>query len=225
MTLAPSKTPPTSLWQLALETQEVDGQLAIALDLATSADPEQQAEAEGLINALLSQASSNQAALHRKANSICHVHEALLAKAAHLRQIAADRIAKAEAEERAAERLLDYLTRTLTALNPGQKKFPLPEYTVASRSSEAVEVDPDLVPDSLKRFEIKVKLQAGNAETADQLVSVITETIRDLYELEPSAYEIACASAPDKTLIKATLKAGDPVAGARLDKRTNWSIK
>jgi len=203
----------------------VDGQLALALDLANSDDPERQAEAETLIEALLKQSADNQAALHRKANAICHVHESLLAKAAHLRQVAADRIAKAEAEERAAERLCQYLSRCLSALNPGQTKFALPEFTVSSRKSEAVEVDPDLCPDSLKRHEIKVKLQPGNPEAADQLVAVITEIIRDFYELPPSAYEIGCTSAPDKAAIKAQLKAGDPVAGARLDKRTSWSIK
>lgn len=224
MTLSPSK-PQTSLYELTLEVQEVDGQLALALDLANSDDPERQEEAQALINALLEQAADNQAVLHRKANAICHVHESLLAKAAHLRQVAADRIAKAEAEERAAERLAGYLTRCLSALNPGQTKFALPEFTVSSRKSEAVEVDPDLCPDSLKRHEIKVKLQPGNPEAADQLVAVITETIRDLYELPPSAYEIGCTSAPDRAAIKAQLKAGDPVAGARLDKRTSWSIK
>jgi hypothetical protein len=225
MTLTPTKPPATSLYELTLETQEVDGQLALALDLANSDNPEQQAEAQALISSLLEQAAGNQAVLHRKANAICHVHESLLAKAAHLRQVAADRLAKAEAEERAAQRLLDYLTRCLSALNPGQRKFSLPEFTVSSRASEAVEVDPDLVPDSLRRYGITVKLQPGNAEAADQLISVITETIRDLYELPPSAYEVSCSSSPDKAAIKAALKAGDPVAGARLDKRTNWSIK
>lgn len=222
MTLTPTKT---SLYELTLEVQEVDGQLALALDLANSDDPEQQAQAQALISELLERASGNQAVLHRKANAICHVHESLLAKAAHLRQVAADRIAKAAAEERAAERLLQYLTKCLSALNPGQGKFSLPEFTVAARSSEAVEVDPDLVPDSLKRFELKLKLQPGHAETADQLLSVITETLRDLYELPDSAYELSCTDAPDKAAIKAVLKAGDPVAGARLDKRTHWSIK
>ena len=224
MTLTPTN-PKTSLYELTLEVQEVDGQLALALDLANSDDPEQQQQAQALIGELLERASGNQAVLHRKANAICHVHESLLAKAAHLRQVAADRMAKAAAEERAAERLLEYLTKCLSALNPGQRKFALPEFTVAARSSEAVEVDPDLVPDSLKRFEVKLKLQPGHAEAADQLVSVITETLRDLYQLPPSAYEVSCTNAPDKATIKAALKAGDPVAGARLDKRTSWSIK
>jgi hypothetical protein len=224
MTLTPTK-PKASLYELTLEVQEVDGRLALALDLANSDDPEQQEQAQALITELLEKAADNQAVLHRKANAICHVHESLLAKAAHLRQVAADRLEKAAAEERAAERLLDYLTRCLTALNPGQKKFPLPEFTVASRPSEAVEVDPELVPDSLKRFEVKLKLQPGHAEAADQITAVITETLRDLYEIAPSEYELVCNSAPDKAAIKAQLKAGDPVAGARLDKRINWSIK
>jgi len=222
MAIAPSK--PSSLYELSLEVQEVDGQLALALDLANSDDPEQQEQAQTLINELLERASDNQAVLHRKANAICHVHESLLAKAAHLRQVAADRLEKAAAEERAAGRLLDYLTKCLSALNPGQKKFALPEFVVASRPSEAVETGPEL-PAEFKRFEIKIKLQAGLHEAADQALAEITELLRDRLEIDPSRYEIKVVPADDKSGLKPLLKAGQAIAGARLVKTDNWSIK
>jgi hypothetical protein len=214
-----------SLYQLTLDSQAVDGALALALDKASSDDPEQQQEAEALITDLLQQANSNQSLLQDKANAICHVHEMLLGKAEFLRKSAAERLAKAEAEERAADRLLQYLTRCLTALNPGQKSFPLPEYTVASRSSEVVETDDELLPPDCKRYEIKVKLAAGNPEAADQLIAVIDEAVRDVFELGPDQCEVIRSSAPDKATIKARLKAGEPVLGAHLIKKTNWSIK
>lgn len=225
MTLSPARPAAQSLYQLALQSQEVDGQLAIAFDLVTSDDPEQQQEAERLISSLLEQANTSQALLHQKANAICHVHESLLARAEHLSQIAADRAAKAAADKRAAERLKDYLSRCLTALHPGQRKFELPEFTVASRASEAIEADPELVPPSLQRSEIRIKITSGHAEAVDQLLSVVTETLRDLYALPGDAYEVSYSSSPDKAAIKAAIKAGEPVIGARLDKRTSWSIK
>lgn len=214
-----------SLYQLTLDSQSVDGALALALDKAGSDDPEQQAEAEQLITELLQKANANQSLLKDKANAICHVYEMLRGKAEFLRKSAAERLAKADAEDRAAQRLLDYLTRCLTALHPGQKSFPLPEYTIASRSSEVVETDDVLLPVSCKRFEIKVKLASGNAEAADQLLAVINETVRDLFELSSDQFEINVTTAPDKAAIKAHIKSGDLIAGARITKKTNWSIK
>lgn len=210
----PTSTP--SLYQIALDSQLVDGEMAIAFGLASSEDPEEQARAEELISSLLQRASGNSALLKQKANAICHVHESLLGKAAHLRQIAADRLAKAEAEEKAAERLLKYLTYCLSALNPGQSKFELPEYTVASRKSEAVAFhDEDRLPDQYKQVEIKLKIPAGNAELAASTIEA----------LHASGQAPDVRSTPDKARIKADLKALIEVPGAHLKRRTSWSIK
>lgn len=221
-----------NLYALTLEAQEVDGELAIALDKASSSDPEEQVEAETLITGLLERASTNQALLRQKANAICHIHEALLGKAEYLRKSAAERLEKAKAEERAAERLLDYLTRCLTALNPGQTSFSLPEYTIKARTSQAVEVEAegDLSKD-LCRYDLTIRLAsgAGAGETVDQLLAVATETMRDLFELDPSQYEIKLESAPDKAAIKAAIKAaaqdGGTISGAQIVTRVNWKIQ
>ena len=228
MTLSLTRTanPTTSsLYELAIDSQEIDGELAIALAKASSEDPEEQQEAEDLITALLQRANTNQGLLRKKANSICYAHEMLQGKADFLRKSAAERLAKAEAEQRAAERLFSYLTRCLGALNPGQTKYSLPEYTVSARTSEAVEADDELLPASCKRFEVKVKLAAGHAEAADQLIAVVQEAVRDLFELGDDECSIAINAAPDKATIKAQLKAGEVVPGAQLIKRTNWSVK
>jgi len=214
-----------SLYELAIDSQEIDGELAVALAKASSEDPEEQQQAEDLITALLQRANINQHLLRQKANSICYVRELLQGKADFLRKSAAERLAKAEAEERTAERLLSYLTRCLGALNPGQTKFDLPEYTVSARTSEAVEADDELLPASCKRFELKVKLAAGQGEAADQLIAVIREAVRELFDLGDDECSIVINAAPDKAAIKALLKAGETIPGAHLIKRTSWSIK
>ena len=220
-----STTPKPSLYSLTLESQEIDGELAIAMAKLTSGDEAEQAEAEEMITSLLERASETGNLLNQKANAICHVREALLGKAAYLREIAADRLEKAAAEEKAAEHLLTYLTRMLSALNPGQKKFALPEYTVSSRTSQAVEIEDDDIPLEHCRFEIKVKLDAGCQEAADQVVAVITETLRDHLGLQNSIWDIDVKTAPDKAGLKPLLASGQQVPGAQLVTRTKWSIK
>jgi hypothetical protein len=214
-----------SLYSLTLESQSVDGELAIAMAKLTSGDEAEQAEAEEMIASLLERASETSNLLNQKSNAICHVYEGLLGKAAYLRQIAADRLAKADAEEKAAERLLTYLTRMLSALNPGQKKFALPEYTVSSRATQTVETSDGEVPPEHCRYEIKVKLEAGWPEAADQVVAVVTEALRDQLELSPSAYDISVKASADKTSLKPLLASGRQVPGAQLVTRTKWSIK
>lgn len=214
-----------SLYSLTLESQEIDGELAIAMAKLSSKDEAEQAEAEEMITALLVRASNTSSLLNQKANAICHIHEALLGKASYLRQVAADRLEKADAEEKAAERLLTYLTRMLSALNPGQKKFALPEYTVDSRTTQAVETDDSEVPPEHCRYEIKVKLEAGWPEAADQVVAVVTEALRDQLELAPSAYDISVRASADKSGLKPLLASGRQVPGAQLVTRTRWSIK
>jgi hypothetical protein len=229
MTLAPSKpkAPSPSLYQVTLESQEIDGELAIALAKASSEDPEEQAEAELLINSLLERANDSQRMLLRKANGICQIREMLLGKAEYLRKGAAERIAKAEAEERAAQRLEDYLLRCLQALHPGQTKFELPEFVIGSRVSEAVEVDPDeTLPAELTCVEIKLKLTGAGSATAESVRELVRSHIKEALDLPASVYQLSELSiAPDKTAIKDAIKEGATISGARLVKRRSWSIK
>lgn len=224
-TLSAPKASP-SLYELTLDSQEIDGQLAIALDKAGSEDPEQQAEAEALITSLLETANTNQKLLARKANGICAVREMLLGKANYLRKSAAERIAKAEAEERAAQRLEDYLLKCLQVLHPGQTKFELPEYTISSRSSEAVELSegldaPKLTP-TYQRCKVEIAFADGAAAAAPEFLSTIQEMA---LAINGTVVFKDPEISPDKTAIKAAIKAGTPVPGAQLVKRRNWSIK
>jgi hypothetical protein len=231
MTIAPSKPQTPSLFQLTLDSQEIDGELSITLAKASSEDPEDQAEAELLITGLLERANDSQRMLLRKANGICQVREMLLGKAEFLRKAAAERIAKAEAEERAAQRLEDYLLRCLQALHPGQTKFELPEFTISSRVSEAVEVDTDLdapdMPEEFTRVELKLKLSGHGSTKACDIERLLREHLEDMLEdCPPGTFELAEPKvAPDKTAIKDAIKAGATVSGARLVRRRSWSIK
>jgi hypothetical protein len=226
-----AEAPATSLYSLALESQAIDGELAIALAKLESEDPDEQAEAEQLVTGLLERAAGTQGLIERKASAICHIYEGLVGRAAYLRGVAAARAEQAAAEERNAERLLTYLARTLSALHPGQKKFTLPEHTVASRSSEGVVIDPDDFSANAQnpycRTEVTVKLAAGTkqVEAADNLVAAATELLRDVSQLGLGDFEIRVKHDPDKASIKKALKAGASIAGADLEKRLLWSIK
>jgi hypothetical protein len=251
MTIAES--PSTSLFSLALESQAIDGELAIALAKLESEDPEEQATAEQLISNLLERAGQAHGLIEQKANAICFVREAMLGKAKYLRDTAAARIERAEAEERNAERLLSYLTTTLAKLHPGQKKFSLPEYTLASRASEAIEIDGDsfeaCASNPYCRTEIRIKLSAGQKqiEAADNLAATAIELLRDLAELDAGDFDLTVTHAPDKAAIKDAIKgamvsavasctpgleasaaaqaAATAVPGACLVKRTTWGVK
>jgi hypothetical protein len=231
MTIAPSKPKTPSLFQITLESQEIDGELSIALAKASSEDPEEQVEAEALITSLLERANDSQRMLLRKANGICQIREMLLGKAEFLRKGAAERIAKAEAEERAAQRLEDYLLRCLQALHPGQTKFELPEFTISSRVSEAVEVDTSLdapdMPEEFTRVELKLKLSGHGSTRACDIERLLREHLEDMLDgCPPGTYELAEPKvAPDKTAIKAAIKEGATISGAQLIKRRSWSIK
>jgi hypothetical protein len=217
-------TPKTSLYSLTIQQQEIDGELAIAMAKLTSGDEAEQAEADEMIAALLQRASQAGDLLAQKANAICHIREGLLAKASYLREVSADRLEKAQSEEKAAERLLEYLVRCLSALHPGQKKFALPEYTVSSRPSEKVEVDEEDLPDEYKRFEIKIKLSTGFHEAVEPLIAAVTYTLAQL-EILPHFFDVSVSSVADKAALKPLLASGEEVPGAGLMKRTNWSIK
>lgn len=219
--------PKTTLWSLALESQEIDGQLAIAYDLISSEDPEERAQGETLITELLQTASANQALFKEKLNGLCHIREQVLGKAAHLRNLSKAWLEKAEAAEKQAESLLAYATRVLEATNPGQKKFELPEFTISSRASEAVDdetLNADVLPSNLTRAELRFRVHGATSATIRELEEAINQLLHEW----PTPLTIDWSEtkvAADKPAIKTALKAGLKVPGAQLIKRRNWSVK
>lgn len=216
-----------SLYSIALESKEIDGALAIAFDQLTSDDPDEQAQAQQLIEDTLAKASANQEALYAKADAICHIYEQLNAKAQYLRDISASRLEQADREEAAAERLLDYVTKYLTMVHPGQKKFALAEHTISSRSSSGVVIyDPESIPDRYHRHAITIKLDPGLCEADVANIQTALEHFMDATPARASQWTLNRKSEPSRTAMKPDLKA-DPeaVPGARLETRANWSIR
>jgi len=212
-----------SLYALTLEAQDVDGQLALAFEMATSDEPLQQEQAEELIHSLLQASHQNQALLLQKANAIGRVHEALLGKARFLRQSAAERIARAEQEERGAERLLAYLSRCLMALHPGQRSFSLPEYTLRSRRSSGIAIDDDArIPAELRRHEIRIRLAP---EAHGNLAALLAAIQAATAASAAGSAEVQTSSSPDKGAIRQLCEQGRSVTGARLEQRLHWSLQ
>jgi hypothetical protein len=177
-----------SLYALGIQTQYIDGELALAAELLGSDDPEQEETAIRLVEQYLEAQAHTAALLESKADNICRYIDHLQA-VAKFRKEQSIRLAElAAADEKRAQSLTDYMLKVLTALRPEARNFSLPTHELRSRRSEAVEIDDEeLIPDDLFK-------------------SKTTRT-------------------PDKTAIKAALKGGQEIVGARLVQRTNWSIK
>jgi hypothetical protein len=177
----------SSLYALAIQAQDIAGEIALAAELLDG-DPEHEETAIALIETYLEAQGHTMALIESKADNICRYVDHLSA-VAQFRKEQAKRLAELAAEdERRAQQLTDYMLKVLTTLYPEQVKFSLPTHELRSRKSEAVEIDDeDLIPDDMFREKV--------------------------------------TRSPDKTAIKAALKAGQEIVGARLVSRTNWSIK
>jgi hypothetical protein len=223
MTTAPTALSP-SLYSIALELQAIDGELAIALDLAGSDDPEQQEQAQALIEGILRRANTGGELLRQKANAICHAREGILGRAAYLKQVAADRLAKAEREERSAERLLAYMTRMLTILHPGQAKFELPEYTISRSNHPVVDADGD-VPAKFCTHKLTLTLAGDASQDALELIYTKFQELGELAQQQGLQGDTDVSTKPRKNDIKAAIKAGVDVPGAELKDNIKWSVK
>lgn len=208
MTITPVREASSSLYQIALDAQEIDGELAIAMAAATSDDPEEAVQAEALIQGVLERANGNQVLLRSKANALCAMRESLLGRAACLQQQAADRAARAKADEEAAERLLRYLVRTLSALNPGQTSFRLDEFDLTSRAGETTEIiDAERLDPGFCRHEITIKVPSEAGSTGPDLHQKLTAWLGEQVGDFADQCSISIEASPDKALIKSAIKA------------------
>jgi hypothetical protein len=218
-----------TLYAVTLEAKEIDGELAIALDLIDSDDDAERQQGEELVEALLSRAASNSQALSAKADSICGIYEQLMAKAEYLKEVARARAEQAKRQERSATSLLGYLTRCLTLVNPGQKSFSFAEHELEGRSSEAVSILTEedgtaaAVPLDYCRHTFTIKMPSGSTpEQVDAMTNSIQEFVTDFL---PAGSTLKIAAEEDKTAIKAALKATPgSVSGAVLQKNINWKV-
>ena len=206
-----------SLFHLAMEAQEIDGELAIAVAQLSSEDPEEVAAAEELVSSILQRANTSQQALYDKVNQVAFVIKALENRATYFKQQAKTYKEKSDRDQADSDRLLRSTVRILAILHPGKKDFHLPGYDLCSRQSDSTEiVDDQQVPPDLCRHEITIEIPTGNGELALNLHQALSDFITDMFcdanpfsmvcDADPSHFLPNLESIPDKTLVKERIK-------------------
>jgi hypothetical protein len=225
--------PSRALFALALDAQEIDGELAIAMALISSEDEEERRQGEELVTSLLEASADTTEALVTKSDQLLEMAQWMQARAAHLRTSAKQRQEAAAREEEAADALVKRVATVLSFRNPGQTAFALPEHKLASRKVSSVEItDLALVPDRYATLEVKVRVPATGTETNhESLVDSLVQQLADLRILG----EVVFDKKPDKRMIAAAIKAQQAVAkgapeapagvpGANLKEGRSWRI-
>lgn len=196
--------PSRALFALALDAQEIDGELALAMGLLSSEDPDERQQGEELIAALLETASEANDALVARSDQLLEMAQWLQARAAHLKATAKQRLEAAAREEEAADALIARVGAVLHFRNPGQTTFALPEHKLASRKIASVEVtDLSAIPDRYAGVEVKIRVPATGAATNHE--TLVQEVIDQLDNLGVAG-EVLWEKKPDKKLITARLR-------------------
>ena len=241
-----------SLFHLAMEAQEIDGELAIAVAQLSSEDPEEVAAAEELVSSILQRANTSQQALYDKVNQVAFVIKALENRATYFKQQAKTYKEKSDRDQADSDRLLRSTVKILAILHPGKKDFHLPGYDLCSRQSDSTEiVDDQQVPPDLCRHEITIEIPSGNGELALNLHQALSFFITGMAgDADPSHPLLpTLKSIPDKTLVKERIKndasseettalsvaygpathavvlKSDNVPGAAVIRKKTWSLK
>jgi hypothetical protein len=262
MTVAPPPKPTTfepivqangrSLFHLAMEAQEIDGELAIAVAQLSSEDPEEVATAEELISSILQRANTSQQSLLDKVNQMAFVVKSLENRADYFKQQVETYKEKSNRDQADSDRLLRYLVRTLAALHPGKKEFHLSDYDLCSRQSDSTEIlDDQQVPPDLCRHEIIIQVPAGKGDLGPMLHKEISDFIAELITgVSGGDYLLPTLNSyPIKNLVKERIKQNpapeearslsvaygpathavvlrsDAVPGAEVIRKKTWSIK
>lgn len=186
------------LWALVDQVKDVSGEIALAVDMLDSEDPDEAATAIELLNQFVDIEHDSKSVVYEKADKIASYVIALQRQSRARRQAADEdyqrAVARAERDERRADGLIHYLQSQLRRLEPEAKRFELPNHDLASRAGAVVTViyDEDAVPEEF----------------------LYTPPVP-----KPKPR-------PDLRAIKAAIKAGQEVPGASLvQKERNWSVQ
>lgn len=186
------------LWALVDQVKDVSGEIALAVDMLDSEDPEEARTAIDLLNQFVDIEHDSKKVVFEKADKIAHYIAALRRQAEARRQAAEEdherALKRAARDERRAEHLLSYLQTQLRRLEPDAKRFELPSYDLASR--------------------------AGSIGTVVDDASALPEE----FLVTPPPAEPK--PRPDLRAIKAAIQSGREVPGARLvQHERTWSLK
>lgn len=187
------------LWALADQVKDVSGEIALAVDMLDSEDPEEAEAALALLDSFVDAEHSAKAVLFDKADSIAHYIVALQRQSEARRAAAKEdyerTLARAQRDENRADRLIHYLQSQLRRIEPSAKRFELPSYDLASR--------------------------AGSVRTVVEDEALLPEE----FLVQPPAPP-APKPRPDLNAIKAAIKAGREVPGARLvEGERTWKVE
>ena len=135
-----------NLFALTSEAANVAAQIDAAAERLFGEDPADVAAATAELEQLITAEASNRAALTAKADAWCWVIDQLRSQADAQREHSQRLARMAEQAEHRAQGLQDQLIRALSHVDPAATRWELPSHKLASRSSTAVEIDPDLLP-------------------------------------------------------------------------------
>ena len=170
-----------SLWQLGIEAQELTTAIGLLAEQLEADDDDTRAQALAELEAALLAEEGNKAGLAAKADATCWVIEHLRGQAAYRQQQAKRLTELSRSDASRADALEDSLVLVLTRLQPAATRFSFPNHELASRKSQAVEIDDeDALPSEWLSFTttskpdkaaIKEALKAGRQITGAQLIS------------------------------------------------------
>jgi len=221
--------PSRALFAIALDAQEIDGELALAMALVSSEDPEEREQGESLVTSLLEAAGDTSEALVTKSDQILEIAQWMQARAAHLKETAKQRLAAAALEAKAAEALINRVATVLAFRHPGQRSFALPEHTLKGRATASVSIaDLEELPDAFAGIEVKIKVAATSTDTDHEH---FVQSVVDAVNAAGVLGEVTFDRKPAKALIAKAIKgasreeaASPPVPGAELKNHTSWRI-
>jgi hypothetical protein len=175
------------LWALVEQTKDIAGEIAIACDMLDSEERDEVEAAVGLLDTYVQAEHATKAVLYDKADNIASYIVALQRQSEARRAAAQEdyerSLARAERDQKRAEKLLHYLHTQLQRIEPEAKRFELPNYDLTSRAGSVrtvVDEDAELPEEFLYRppapkarpdlKAIKAALQSGREVPGAQLI-------------------------------------------------------
>jgi Siphovirus Gp157 len=155
-----------NLFALTSEAANVAAQIDAAAERLFSEDPADVAAATAELEQLITAEASNRAALTARADAWCWVIDQLRSQADAQREHSQRLARMAEQAEHRAQVMQDQLIRALSHVDPAATRWELPSHKLASRSSIAVEIDPDLLPGDLPEQFRRTKITTSADKTA-----------------------------------------------------------
>ena len=147
----------TSLFALSSEATLLAARIDDTAERLFSDDSADVAAATEALEQLITAEAGNRAALTAKADAWCWFIDQLRAKADAQREHSQRLARMAEQTEHRAQVMQEQLIRAMSHVDPAATRWELPAHKLTSRQTQAVEIDPDLLPQDLPEQFQRVK--------------------------------------------------------------------